>query len=120
MRGAVNGGAGFGRLRRQVHFGVVDTDSTIEVQIITPPNVFFWKQRSCKSHISFFSLDVSYRKDFYGRAAHYYIENEGGVTTYNVFDVQVEPYVRQFRSVVVTSSAAIAAFSSKRRWFCLC
>ncbi len=43
MRGAVNGGAGFGRLRRQVHFGVVDTDSTTEVQIITPLDDFYSK-----------------------------------------------------------------------------
>ena len=81
MRGAVNGGAGFGRLCRHVHFGVVDTDSTTEVHIITPLDDFVCKQRSCKSHIPFSSLDVSYRKDFYGRDAHYHIENEGGVTT---------------------------------------
>ncbi len=36
MRGAVNVGAVFGRLRRLVHSGVVDTDSTPDVQIITP------------------------------------------------------------------------------------
>ncbi len=40
MRGAVNVGAVFGRLRREVHFGVVDTDSTTEVYIITPPDDF--------------------------------------------------------------------------------
>jgi hypothetical protein len=40
MRGAVNGGAGFGRLRRYVHSGVVDTDSTPDEQIITSPGVF--------------------------------------------------------------------------------
>ena len=40
MRGAINGGACVDRLRRQVHFAVVDTDSTTEVQIITPPDVF--------------------------------------------------------------------------------
>jgi hypothetical protein len=43
MRGAVNGGAGFVRLRRQVYSGVFDTDSTTEVQIITPPDDFFIK-----------------------------------------------------------------------------
>ncbi len=36
MRGAVNVGAVFGRLRREVHFGVVDPDSTTEVHIIMP------------------------------------------------------------------------------------
>ena len=120
MRGAVNVGAVFCRLRREVHSGVVDTDSTPDVQIITPPNVFFSKQRSCKSHIPFSSLDVSCRVDFYGRVAHYYIENESGVTTYIFYAEQVEPYVRQFGSMVDTASAAIAAFSSKRCWFCLC
>jgi hypothetical protein len=34
--GAVNVGAGLGRLRRELHSGVVDTDSTPDVQIITP------------------------------------------------------------------------------------
>ena len=57
MRDVVTVGAVFGRLRREVHFGVVDADSTTEVQIITPSDVFFSKQRSCKSHIPFSSLD---------------------------------------------------------------
>ena len=35
-RGAVNVGEGLGRLRREVYSGVVDTDSTPDVQIITP------------------------------------------------------------------------------------
>ena len=34
-RGVVNVGAGLGRLRREVHSGVVDTDSTPDVHIIT-------------------------------------------------------------------------------------
>jgi hypothetical protein len=34
--GAVNVGVGLGRLRREVHSGVVDTDSTPDVPIITP------------------------------------------------------------------------------------
>ena len=119
MRGAVNVLACFGRFRREVHSGVVDTDSTPDVHIITPPDDFFGKQRSCKSHIPYSSLDVSCRKDFYGRAAHYYIENEGGVTTF-FFAEQVETYVRRFGSMVVIASAASAAFSSKRCWFCLC
>ncbi len=34
--GAVNDGAGLGRLRREVHSGVVDTDSTPDVEILTP------------------------------------------------------------------------------------
>ena len=36
MRGAVKFGAVLGRLRRQVHSSVVDTDSAPDVQIITP------------------------------------------------------------------------------------
>ena len=40
MRGAVNVGPVFGRLRREVHFGVVDTDSTTEVHTITPLDDF--------------------------------------------------------------------------------
>ncbi len=82
MRGAVNVGAVFGRLRRQVHSGVVDTDSTPDVQIITPLVDFFSKRRSCKSHIPSSSLNVNCRKDFYGRAANYYVENGGGAETY--------------------------------------
>jgi hypothetical protein len=35
-RGAVNVGAVLGRLRREVHSGVVDIKSTPDVQIITP------------------------------------------------------------------------------------
>ncbi len=38
MRGAVNVGGVFGRLRRQLHSGVVDTDSKPDVQIFTPPD----------------------------------------------------------------------------------
>jgi len=36
MRGAVNVGAVFCRLRREVHSGVVHTDSSTDVHIITP------------------------------------------------------------------------------------
>jgi len=36
MRGAVNVIEGFGRFRREVHSGVVDTDSTPAVQNISP------------------------------------------------------------------------------------
>ena len=69
MRGAVNVGAVFSRLRRKVHSGFVDTDWTPAVKIVTPRADFESKHRSCKSHIFFFSLDVSIRKDFYDKAA---------------------------------------------------
>jgi hypothetical protein len=41
MRGAVNVGAVFGRLRREVHSSVVHTDLSTEVHIITPLDDFF-------------------------------------------------------------------------------
>jgi hypothetical protein len=40
MRGAVNVGAVFSRLHREVHSGVVHTESTPDVQIITSLDVF--------------------------------------------------------------------------------
>ena len=40
MRGAVNVGAVFGRLRREMHSGVVHTDSSTDVRITTPLDVF--------------------------------------------------------------------------------
>ena len=76
MRGAVNAGAVFSRLRRKVQSGVVHTDLTPDVKIITPRANVFSKHQSCKSHIPLFSLDVSYSKDFYDKAAQYYIEIE--------------------------------------------
>ena len=114
VRGAVKVGAVFIQLRREVHSGVVDTDSTPGVQIITPLDDFFSKHRSCKSHTPFSCLDVSCRKDFYDRVADYYIENKGGVTTYIFCAEQVEPYVRQFGLAVITASVATSTFSSKR------
>ena len=69
MRGAVNVGAVFGRLRREVHSGVVDTDSTTEVKTITTLEHFVSKHRNIKAHIPFSKLDPSCRKDFYGMVA---------------------------------------------------
>ena len=63
-RGVVNVGAGLGRLRREVHSDVVDTDSTPDVQIIKPLDDFFSKHRNFKSHNPFSTLDVIYRKKF--------------------------------------------------------
>ncbi len=40
MRVAVNAMAVLGRMRREVHSAVVDTDSTTEMQIITPLDIF--------------------------------------------------------------------------------
>ena len=85
MRGAVSVGPVFGRLRREVHFGVVDTDSITEVQTITPLEDFVSKHRNVKAHIPFSTLNPSCRKDFYGRAAEYYNEHGGGIVTYIFF-----------------------------------
>ena len=82
-RGAINVGAGLGRLRREVHSRVViDTDSTPDVQIIMPLEEFLGKHRVIKALILFSKLNSSYRKNFYGRAAKYHLENGGGVVTY--------------------------------------
>ncbi len=69
MRGAVNVGAIFGRLRREVHSGVVDTDSTTEVQTITPLEHFVSKHRNVKAHVPLSTLNARFRKDVYGMAA---------------------------------------------------
>jgi hypothetical protein len=63
-RCAVNVGVVFSRLRREVHSGVVDTDSTPDVQIITPLDVIFSEHRSKNSHIPFSAMDVRCLKDF--------------------------------------------------------
>ena len=72
--GAVNDGAGLGRLRREVHSGVVDTDSTPDVQILTPLEIFLSRHRAAKALVPFSSLTASCRKDFYDRAADCYIK----------------------------------------------
>ena len=51
--GAVNVGACLGRLRREVHSGVVYTDSTPRVQILTPLEEFSSKHRAVKGLIPF-------------------------------------------------------------------
>ena len=119
-RGAVNFCAIFSRLRREVHSGVVDTDSTPDVHIITPLDVIFSEHRSYNSHIPFSTMDVSCLKDFYGRVAKWHSENEGDAMMYIFSADQVEPYVRLFELAVVIAFAATAIFSSKRCWFCLC
>jgi hypothetical protein len=73
--------------------GVVDTDSTPNVQIITPLDVFFGKHRSFKSRIPFFSLDASCCTYFYGKAAKHHLEKVGGVVKYIFLAEQVKSYV---------------------------
>ena len=85
--GVVNDGAGLGRLRREVHSGVVDTDSTPDVQIITPLEKLLSKHRAVEAVVLFSTLNTSCRKKFYGRAAKYSLENGGGVVTY-IFSIE--------------------------------
>jgi hypothetical protein len=56
-------------MRREVHSGVVDTDSTTEVQTITPLEHLLSKSRNVKAHILFSTSNPSCRKDFYDRVA---------------------------------------------------
>ncbi len=58
-RGVVNVGTGLGRLRREVHSGVVDTDSTPDVHIITPLEQFLSKLRVVKALVPFSTLNPS-------------------------------------------------------------
>ena len=60
-RGAVNVGAGLGRLRREVYSRVVDTDSTPNVKTITPLEDFLSKHRVIKALILFLTLNPIYR-----------------------------------------------------------
>ncbi len=69
MRGAVNVGAGFDRLRREVHLDVDDVDSTPNVQIVTPLEEYFSIHRFVKAHVPFSDLDPIYRNDFYDKVA---------------------------------------------------
>ena len=81
MMGTVNVGPVFGRLRREVHFGVVDTDSNTEVHILTPLEDFVSKYRNVKAHIPFSTRNPSCRKDFYGTPVEYFIEHGGIIVT---------------------------------------
>jgi len=73
MSATVNVGASYGRMRRQVHSDVVDTESTPDILIIMPLDTFLSKHRGCKSHIPFSSLSKSCRKDFYEKVVYYYV-----------------------------------------------
>ena len=114
-RGAVNVGAGLGRLRREVHSGVVDTDSTPDVQIITPLEDFFSKHRAIKAPILFFTLNPSYSKKIYDKAAKYHLENGGCVVTYIVY---IEQVARQFGLTIAACDRQ--AVHRLVRYFCYC
>jgi hypothetical protein len=112
MRGAVNGGAGFVRLRREVHSGVVNTDPTPDVQIVSPLDDFLSRHRSCKALITFSELYATCRKDFYGKAANYFIEFGGGIITY-IF--AAEEIARQFTLAIATCDRATVHQSVRTR-----
>jgi hypothetical protein len=63
MCGAINVGAVFGRVRRQVHYGVDETDSTTDAHIVTYLDDFVSKHRACKYKILFSSLPPNCPKD---------------------------------------------------------
>jgi hypothetical protein len=81
-RVTVNVQADFGRLRREVHSGVVDTDSTPDVQIITLLEEYLSKHRFVKALDPFSILNPRCRKDFYDKAAIYHIEKGDETLTY--------------------------------------
>jgi len=83
MRGAGNGGAGVGRLRRHVQSGVANDELSLDVQIVSPLDDFLCRHRSCKSLIFFSDLHVRCRKDFYGKAANY--EMQFGLVSSRIF-----------------------------------
>ena len=110
--GVVNVGAVFGRLRREVHSDVVDTDSTTEVHTITLLEHFVSKHRNVKAHIPFSTLNASCRKDFYGRAAEYYMEHGGGIVTY-IFSA--EQVAREYALVIAACDRQAVHQSSRNR-----
>ncbi len=82
MSGAVNVGAIFERVRRQMHSGVVNTKATPDILSITPFDDFSSKHRGCKSRIPFSSQATSCREDFYDKAAEYFIDKGGETLSY--------------------------------------
>ncbi len=93
-RGVVNVGAGLGRLRREVHSGVVDTDSTPDVHIVTTLEQFLSKHRAVKALDPFSTLNPSCRKYFYDRAADCYIERGANLSL-----ISLQPNRSRVRSI---------------------
>ena len=60
MSGAVIVWVAFGRMRRQVRSGVVDTDAAPDIHNITPLDVLFNKYRAGKSFILLYPLPINY------------------------------------------------------------
>jgi hypothetical protein len=113
-RGVVNVGTCFGRLRREVHSGVDNIDSTPAVQIITALDDYCSKHRSCKAIIPFSYMPPICRKNLYdSRLADYYIEKGGDITTF-IF-AAAEEIVRQFRLAFATCDRAVVHQSVRNR-----
>ena len=112
MSGAVNVGAAFEPVRRQVHSGVVNTESTPNILIITPLDDFSSKHRGCKSRIPFFSLPRSCRNNFYDKAAEYFIDKGGETLSY--FSA-AESIARQFGLVIASCDRSTVHQSIRNR-----
>ncbi len=92
-----------------MHSRVVDTDSTPDVQIITPLEDFLSKDRVIKALIVFSIVNPSYLKIFYGRVAKYHLENGGSVVTY-IFPIEQVTRSSVSRSLLVTVKRCIGLF----------
>ncbi len=82
------------------------------MQIVSPLDDFLCRHRSCKSLIPFSHLHVSCRKNFYGKAANYYMEFRGGIVTY-IF--AAEEVARQFRITIATCERSAVHHSVRNR-----
>ena len=112
MGDAVNFEAALGRQSQEVHSGVDNTDLLPDVQDVTPLDDFLSRHRYCKALIPFSDMPVSCRKDFYNRAACYYIENGGGTVT---FIFAAEEIARWFRIAIATCDRAKVHQSVRNR-----
>ena len=77
MCGAVNVEAVVGRVRREVYPPVDNTYFSTDVQLIKPLHNIFSRRRACKALVPLSYLPASCRKDYYERAAKYFIDNTG-------------------------------------------
>jgi hypothetical protein len=101
-----------GCVRRHVHSGVVNTESTPIILIITPLDHFFSKHRGCKSLIPFSSLPTSCRKDFYDKVAEYFIDKGGETLSY--FSA-AESVPRQFGIAIASCDHSVVHQSVRSR-----
>ena len=93
MSGAVNVEVVIDRVRREVYPSANNTNLSTDVQPIKPLDEFFSRRRACKVIFPFSDLPPSCRKDFYDKAADYFIDNQGACITHFV---AAENIARQF------------------------